>query len=202
MEFATEMVMEALQRKLKVAEVPIQYYRRQGSSKLRPFEDGWRHLRFMLLFCPAWLYLWPGLIVGAAGLAVLLLLSRGPVMFMGHAWDTHAMINAAFLSILGYQLVNLWVFAHVFGEQQGYFVPDKNMVFITRNFNLEKGIMIGLALFFIGFGMNSFVFLEWWRSSFGDLHRIRESLVGITFMIIGLQTVFSSFFMSLLVMRR
>jgi len=202
MEFATEMVMEALQRRLKVSEVPIQYYPRKGCSKLRPFADGWRHLRFMLLFCPTWLYLWPGVILGAAGLFALLLLSGGPVMFAGHAWDTHAMINAAFLTILGYQLINLGVFARVFGEQQGYFAPDQNMLFITRNFDLEKGILIGLALFFIGFGMNFFVFVEWWRRAFGDLHRIRESLVGITFMIIGLQTIFSSFFMSLLVMRR
>lgn len=202
MEFATEMVMEALQKKLKIKEMPIDYHRRQGSSKLRPLKDAWRHIRFMLLFCPTWLYLLPGLFLTIAGVLALLILVRGPVFFLGHSWDIHVMVLFSLLSLLGYQLINLGMSARTFAVQQGYIAEDKTISRLTKYFRLESGILAGLVLFIIGLGINLFIFAEWWNSSFGPLFRIRESILAMTFLVLGLQTIFSSFFISLLIVRR
>lgn len=202
MEFATEMIMEALQKKLKIKEVPIEYHPRKGESKLRPFQDGWRHLRFMLLFCPTWLYLLPGLFLTGLGLFMLMVLFTGPVYFLGHSWDIHLMILSSFLSILGYQLINLGMYAKTFAVQQGYLRIDKIIDLMGKYFKLETGILLGSIFFIAGLTINMFIFVEWWHRSFGELYRIRESILAMTFMVLGLQTIFSSFFLSLLVIRR
>lgn len=202
MEFATEMVMEALQRKLKIKEVPIDYHPRKGESKLRPFKDAWRHFRFMLLFCPTWLFLVPGLLFTVVGLIMMGLLARGPLFFLGHSWDLHMVVFFSLLSILGYQLLNLGVYAKTFAVQQNYLTDDKVISFVGKRFKLETGLFLGGVLFLIGLGINIWIFIEWWQNAFGSLYRIRESIAAMTFMILGLQTVFSSFFISLLLVRR
>ena len=202
MEFATEMVMEALYKKLKIKEVPINYYPRKGISKLRPFQDAWRHLRFMFLFCPTWLYFVPGLLITCFGIFTLLLLVKGPFYFLGHNWDMHMLILASLLSILGFQLLNLGVYAKTFAVRQGYLRRDKIMLFLARNFRLEVGILIGLIFFIFGLGVNLSIFIEWWQKSFGTLYRIREAILAMTFMSLGFQTIFSSFFISLLLIKR
>ncbi|UCD15439.1 MAG: glycosyltransferase family 2 protein [Candidatus Omnitrophota bacterium] len=202
MEFATEMVMEALQKKLKIKEIPIDYHPRKGDSKLRPLKDAWRHIRFMLLFCPTWLYLFPGLLLTVLGVSMLLALMRGPVLFLGHSWDIHIMVLFSLLSILGYQLINLGMYAKTFAVQQGYIAHDRTIASLTKYFRLESGVLAGFLLFIIGLGISLFIFIEWWNSSFGPLFRIRESILAMTFMVLGLQTIFSSFFISLLIIRR
>ncbi|MBU1122036.1 MAG: glycosyltransferase family 2 protein [Candidatus Omnitrophica bacterium] len=202
MEFATEIVMEALQKRLKIKEIPIDYHPRKGNSKLRPLKDAWRHIRFMLLFCPTWLYLFPGLVLTILGVFALLGLVRGPVFFLGHSWDIHVMVLFSLLSILGYQLINLGMYARTFAVQQGYIVQDKIISRLTKYFRLESGILAGFLLFALGFGISLGIFIEWWNSSFGPLFRIRESILAMTFLILGLQTIFSSFFISLLIIRR
>lgn len=202
MEFASEMIMEALQKNLRIAEVPIDYHPRKGTSKLHPVKDAWRHLRFMLLFCPTWLYFVPGFLLGVFGFLTMLLLMGGPVNFLGHAWDIHMLVLAAFLGIFGYQLVNIGLYAKMFAVQQGYLEQDKVLDWFAKYIRLETGILIGGIFFLLGFVINGGIFIEWWQSSFGQLYRIRESLAAMTFMILGLQTAFSSFFLSLLAIRR
>jgi len=202
MEFATEMVMEALQRRLNVGEVAIQYYPREGDSKLRPFEDGWRHLRFMLLFCPTWLYLLPGAAMLIVGLLAMLVLVGGPVRFLGRTWGMHVMIFGSLLSLVGYQVINLGVYARTFAVKQDYLKKDRPMSFILNNFHLETGIIIGLVVFSTGLAINVGIFWEWWSNSFGSLYRIRESILAMTLMVLGMQTFFSSFFISLLLIKR
>lgn len=202
MEFATEMVKEALRKDLKIKEISIGYYPRKGVSKLRPVRDAWRHIRFMLLFCPTWLYLVPGFSLSIAGVFVLILLASGPVLFLGHNWDIHMMVLAALLSILGYQLINLGMSAKTFAVQHKFIIKDQAVSFFTRYFKLETGLLIGAVLFIIGAGINLFIFMEWWQREFGSLYRIRECILAMTFMVLGLQTIFSSFFLSLLGMRR
>lgn len=202
MEFATEMVMEAFLKKLKIKEIPIDYYSRKGISKLEPLKDGWRHLRFMLLFSPDWLYFFPGLLTTVFGLSVLLLLLRGPLFFLGHNWDIHMMVLGALLSILGYQLVSLGMYAKVFALREEYIGKDKAISFFFKFFNLETTISFGLIFFTIGLGANILIFIEWWNKSFGTLYRIREVILAMTFMILGLQIIFSSFFISLLMLPR
>lgn len=202
MEFATEMVVAALQNGLKIAEIPINYYLRQGKSKLNPLSDAWRHIRFMLLYSPLWLYFVPGVIGFSLGLLILLLLAKGPFVFLGRSWDIHAMVFGSLICILSYQILNLGVYAHSYAITQGFLKSEPLMVFFQRIFSLEKGTILGLLLFFTGLVINIFIFAEWFSRNLGPLYRIRESILAMTFLVIGLQTIFSSFFLSLLFLKR
>lgn len=202
MEFATEMVVAAINNDLKIHEVPIHYFRREGVSKLKSFSDAWRHIRFMLLFCPVWLYFIPGIAGFILGMLILLLLSGGPVFFMGHLWDMHPMVFAAVLSILSYQLLHLGIYSHTFAVEQGFLKKDSFITFFQRHFSLERGIFVGLLFFCVGLCINAFIFIEWFHNRFGALYRIRESILAMTLLVIGLQTLFSSFFISLLSLKR
>jgi glycosyltransferase involved in cell wall biosynthesis len=202
MEFATEMVVSALQNNLKICEVPVNYYPRKGESKLMPLADAWRHIRFMLLYCPVWLYFIPGAVGFLFGMAILLLLLRGPFLFLGHYWDIHLMVFASIFCIFSYQILNLGVYAHTFAIRQGFLKYDKVTLFFQRHFNLERGLILGGAIFMVGFIITLFIFLEWFANHFGALYRIRESILAMTLFVIGLQTVFSSFFISLLFLEK
>ncbi len=202
MEFATEMVVAAINNDLKMGEVAINYFPRQGVSKLKSFSDAWRHVRFMLLFCPVWLYFIPGLAGSALGMAVLLLLAGGPVYLFGHLWDMHPMVFAAVLSILSYQLLHLGIYAHTFAVEQGFLKKDFFITFFQRHFNLERGLLVGFFFFVVGLTINILIFAEWFHNRFGALYRIRESILAMTLLVVGLQTVFSSFFISLLSLKR
>jgi glycosyltransferase involved in cell wall biosynthesis len=202
MEFATEMVVSALTNNLKVYEVPIHYYPRKGESKLNPFTDAWRHIRFMLLYCPVWLYFIPGAAGFIIGMTLLLLLLKGPFLFLGHMWDLHLMVFASMISILSYQILNLGIYAHTFAIRQGFLKFDKLTRLLERHFNLEKGLIVGGVIFLVGFVMIFLISLEWFSKYFGALYRIRESILAMTLLVIGLQTVFSSFFVSLLFLEK
>ncbi|MBP7217046.1 MAG: glycosyltransferase family 2 protein, partial [Candidatus Omnitrophica bacterium] len=202
MEFATEMVVFALMHNLRSCEVPITYYPRKGSSKLSPLHDAWRHLRFMLLYCPLWLYFIPGGLGFGAGFMVLLLLARGPFFFLGHNWDIHGMTIASAFCILSYQVLNIGVFAHTFAIRQGFLKNDASTMFFSRYFNLEKGILLGSIVFISGAVILGLIIAEWFAKRFGALDKIRESILAMTLLVIGLQTIFSSFFLSLLVLER
>jgi len=202
MEFATEMVVAALQNGLKIYEVPINYYPRRGESKLMPLADAWRHIRFMLLYCPVWLYSIPGSAGFILGMAVLLILLKGPFFFLGHYWDIHLLVFASIFCILSYQVLNLGVYAHTYAIRQGFLKYDKATLFFKRHFNLERGIMLGGMVILAGFGIILFIFIEWLAKHFGALHRIKESILAMTLMVIGLQTIYSSFFISLLFIER
>ncbi|MCX5701422.1 MAG: glycosyltransferase family 2 protein [Candidatus Omnitrophica bacterium] len=202
MEFATEMVVAALQNGMKIYEIPIEYYEREGKSKLNPFSDAWRHIRFMLLYCPVWLYFIPGLIGFLLGICLLLLLLKGPFLFLGHYWDIHVMVFASVICVLSYQLLNLGVYAHTFAIGEGFLKYDRTTMLFQRHFTLEKGLIVGVLLFILGLGINTFIFIEWFSKHFGALYRIRESILAMTLLVIGLQTIFSSFFIDLLLLRR
>lgn len=202
MEFATEMVVSALRHNLRINEIPIDYHSRKGESKLMPLADAWRHIRFMLLYCPVWLYFIPGAVGFGLGMLALMLLLSGPFLFLGRHWDIHLMIFASVISILSYQMLHLGVYAHTFAIKQGFLKYDAFTLFFKRHFNLEKAIFIGGAIFLSGFAVTLLIFIEWFSLSFGPLHKIRESILAMTLLVIGLQTVFSSFFISLLFLER
>jgi len=202
MEFATEMVVSALTNHLKITEVAINYHPRKGESKLNAFFDAWRHVRFMLLYCPVWLYFIPGAMGFVFGIGLLLLLLKGPFLFLGHYWDIHLMVFASVFSILSYQILNLGICAHTYAIRQGFIRYDVFTLFFKRHFSLERGIILGGFLFLIGFVITFFIFVDWFSKHFGPLYRIRESILVMTLLVIGLQTIFSSFFISLLFLRR
>jgi len=202
MEFATEMVVFALMNNLKTCEVPIDYHSRKGKSKLNPLYDAWRHIRFMLLYCPLWLYFIPGLAGFILGLSLMLILLKGPFLFLGRNWDIHVMIFTSVICILSYQILNLGIYAHTFAIRQGFLRYDRLTLFFKRHFNLERGLILGGIIFLIGISVIAFIFIEWFSRHFGALYRIRESILAMTMLIIGIQTMFSSFFISLLFLER
>lgn len=198
MEFGIEMIFTALQKKLKIVEIPTIYNPRKGKSKLKPFHDAWRYFRFMFIFSPDTLYLLPGCVLTLGGLSILLLLARGDFIFIGHKWGIHAVVLASLLTLLGFQIINIGAYAKVFAVRERYLEKDKIISFLTRHFKLEIGILIGGIIFTIGFFINFVIFLEWWKKFFGPLYRIKEAILAMTFMVLGIQVIFSSFFLSLL----
>jgi hypothetical protein len=130
------------------------------------------------------------------------LLIRGPFMFLGRAWDIHVLVFASMLSILSYQLIHMGVYAHTFAAGEGFIHEDRLIVLLQRHFSLEKWLFVGFLFFLIGLAINTFIFIEWFNHNFGALYRIRESVFSTTLLVIGLQTMFSSFFISLLLLRR
>ncbi len=197
MEFASEMIVAALREKLSIRELPITYYPRKGRSKLEPLSDAWRHVRFMLLFSPRWLFLVPGVFCFGGGLLALFLSGFGVLVILGHRFDIHAMIFFAFFSLLGYQIITLGLCAKTYSWLAG-FESDALLERFYRRFNLEKGIGLGLLSFMLGFIPSASIFIQWVRTDFGPLDHARLALIGLLLMILGIQTIFTSFFLSLL----
>lgn len=198
MEFASEMVINAARAKLKVAEVPITYYPREGESKLRSFRDGWRHLRFMMLYSPDHLFLIPGAILLVLGLAGMLWLLGGPQIVSGHSVDYHFMFVASLFTIVGFQvlLTGFYAKAYAFTHR---FAPDDRMIqLFYRYFSLEEWLIAGLVVFLVGLGIDAGIFFTWVQHHFRDLFAVREALLALTLMVIGLQLIFSSFLLSIL----
>ncbi len=197
MEFASEMIYKAGKLGLKIAEVPITYKKRIGTSKLSPFRDAWRHLKFMLLFSSTYLFLIPGLILGSLGGLGMLGLVFGPQKFLGRIFDFHTMMASAFLLLLGFQIVFLGLFAKVFAMN---FLEEENK-FLTETLSrvtLEKGIILGLSTSVVG-GIGVLrVLWEWWQNSFGVLADERLLLFGLTLFVLGVEIIFSSFFFGII----
>ncbi|HEX6510097.1 MAG TPA: glycosyltransferase, partial [Chloroflexota bacterium] len=198
MEFASEMVINAARAKLKVAEVPITYYPREGESKLRSFRDGWRHLRFMMLYSPDHLFLIPGAIFFAIGLLGMLWLSTGAKDVGGHFVDYHFMFIFSLLTIVGFQvlLTGFYAKAYAFTHR---FAPDDRMIqLFYRYFSLEEWLIAGFLIFLVGLGIDGAIFYTWVQHHFRDLFAVREALLALTLMVVGLQLIFSSFLLSIL----
>lgn len=204
MEFASEMVIKATLGNMRVTEVPITLHPdgRDRPSHLRSFRDGWRHLRFMLLFSPTWLFLIPGGICMLLGLVPLIALSNGPVRIGPLSFDIHYMVLGSLLTILGFQLVTTGMFAKVYSHAARLYAPDATMNLLTRYFNLERGLLVGAVIFVAGFLMDASILVRWLHSGMGSLQAVRPAIQASTFMIIGAQTIFSSFFLSMLALTR
>ena len=145
MEFASEMVIRAAQTKLNIEQIPIDYHPRGGSSKLSSFRDGWRHLRFLLVHSPTYLFLLPGLTMLVLGvlLSVMVLAGRS---LLGRHWDIHALIGASLLEIVGIQVIGLGLCAYAY---TGYFMGYRDDTWFDRaraRVRLEDGLLVGLAI--------------------------------------------------------
>jgi glycosyltransferase involved in cell wall biosynthesis len=202
MEFASEMIIQALRENLKIVEVPIVYHPRKGVSKLAPLSDAWRHLRFMLLFSPTYLFLFPGGFLFILGLCGLVLFLPGRFSLFGHRFDVHAMVFASLFSILGFQIITLGLYAKTYALLEGYERENKLLKMFYRRFKLEKGLALGLGLFLLGVSINIYIVYKWVKGGLGSLNEARGALFALTFTVIGLQTVFSSFFLSMLGIQR
>ena len=199
MEFASEMVFKAYRRGLAVSEIPVDYYPRVGESKLNRFGDAWRHVRFMLLYSPSWLYLVPGAILLLLGIAGMVLLAAGPIDLFGRSWQIHTMLGFVALTLIGAQVIQLGVFARTYarvriGEQ------DVLLERLGRRLSLEHGLFGGSALVLASVIGLTLVLAEWASNGFGTLGRVYETALLVTSLGLGIQIIFAAFYLALLTM--
>jgi glycosyltransferase involved in cell wall biosynthesis len=200
MEFASEMVFKAFRRQLAVSEIPIDYFARTGESKLSRFGDAWRHVRFMLLYSPSWLYFVPGFFLLLLGLAGMLVLATGPVDVFGRTWQIHTMLAFVALTLMGAQVVQLGLFARTYALVH-FHEYDQLLDRLRRRVHLEHGLLFGLALVLTGAGVLLAILIRWAHAGFGALGDEYPTALGVTLVGLGVQTVFGSFFIGLLTMR-
>jgi glycosyl transferase family 2 len=200
MEFASEMVFKSFRRKLRVGEIPIDYFPRTGESKLSRFSDAWRHVRFMLLYSPSWLYFVPGIAMLVLGIAGMLVLATGPVDVFGRTWQIHTMLAFVALTLMGAQVVQLGVFARTYALTH-YGEHDALLERLRRKVHMEHGVLLGAALVLTGIGILVTVFARWARGGFGALADEYPTALAVTLVGLGVQTIFGSFFIGLLTMR-
>jgi glycosyltransferase involved in cell wall biosynthesis len=198
MEFASEMVIKAIKTDLKIKEIPITYYPRKGESKLNSFRDGWRHLRFMLMLSPTYLFLIPGILLFLLGLIGTVALLPGPLQIGSRAYDIHVMVLACLLCLLGYQVLLLGLSARSLSVTRGFSSSDLLIQCVYRHFTLEKGLLLGRVIFAVGFLIDGWIAYGWVKSGFGELQKVRPALFALLLMILGTQTIFSAFFVSML----
>lgn len=204
MDFASEMVIKAALSGMAIREIPITLHRdgRNRPPHLRAFRDGWRHLRFMLLFSPFYLFLLPGMLLMAAGSLPLLLLGGGPRAVAGVRFDVHYMALGSLLTILGYQVVSTGLFAKVYSHAARLYTQDRTIDLLLHHFTLERGVVAGAILFLWGFVIDAAILVHWLQSGRGALDALRPAIQASTLMILGAQTIFSSFFLSMLLVPR
>jgi glycosyltransferase involved in cell wall biosynthesis len=200
MEFASEMVIRAGKERLAIEEIPIHYHPREGESKLSSFRDGWRHLRFLLVHSPTWLFIVPGAVLAALGtliaLTVLLQLD-----VLGREWDLHTMVGAALLMIVGTQVLALGLCAHAYGT---YFMGEQDPWFdrMRARFRLEHGLLLGGIVVWAGLVVGAIILGIWIDRGFGALSEERLAVLAATLVIVGIQIFFSSFLLSIIGLRR
>jgi glycosyltransferase involved in cell wall biosynthesis len=203
MEFASEMVIKASLKRMKIAEVPVTLSPdgRSRPPHLRTWRDGWRHLRFMLLFSPRWLFLYPGLALFVASLIVGILLETGPKYIGSIRFDIHTLLLAGFGCLIGYQLVVFALFTKVFAMQQGFHPPNPTYSTIFHYLRLETGLLLGALMFVAGVVGAFIAVLSWQSAGFGALDpqtTMREIIPAAVLLTLGVQTIFASFFLSIL----
>jgi len=199
MEFASEMLEIAIKNDQRIAEVPITYYPRpEGSApNLSSFSDGWRHLKFIFLNAPNALFLLPGSILFALGL-LLVFLIWAPFNLWAIRLGIHSMIAGCLFAIAGYQIVFLGLFAKIFAARQGLRDPDRITGLISKHITFERGATVGLAIFLAGFSFTLYLLWNWRGSGYSDLPLVDQDIAGLTMLVVGLQTIFYSFFLSVI----
>ncbi|HEX8173603.1 MAG TPA: glycosyltransferase family 2 protein [Pyrinomonadaceae bacterium] len=207
MEFATEMIIKSSLYRVGITEVPITLHpdgRTSHAPHLKTFRDGWRTLRFFLMYSPRWLFLAPGALLILLGLAGYALGLPG-VTIKGITFDAHTLLFATLSILCGYQSILFAIFSKTFAISEGLMPEDPRMNRFFEVVNLERGLIIGAGSLLIGIALLLGALNQWRLTDFGHLdysHTMRWVIPGATLTALGLQTIFSSFFVSILGMRR
>ncbi len=207
MEFATEMIIKASLRGARIAEVPITLWpdgRTAHPPHLRTFRDGWRTLRFFLMFSPRWLFLVPGVVLIALGMLGYGVALPG-VSWRGVNFDVHTLLFASLFVICGYQSIVFAILTKTFGITEGLLPPDPRMTKFWSVIDLERGLLVGVGGLLIGIPLLIGAVVQWWSVDFGALdysRTMRLVIPGFLFCVLGVQTILYSFFGSILGLRR
>lgn len=207
MEFASEMVIKATLRGMRIANVPITLSPdgRSRPPHLRSWRDGWRHLRFMLMYSPRWLFLIPGLFLLAFGTVVGGLLLAGPIRAGSVSFDLNTLVVCSMCVLLGFGLVSFAVFAKVFAITEGLLPEDRRLARLSRIITLEVGLVIGVVVALLGLGLLAAALFYWGERGFGELsagESLRLVVPAATLITLGVQIIFASFLVSILALRR
>jgi glycosyltransferase involved in cell wall biosynthesis len=207
MEFASEMIIKATLAETRTAEVPIHLYpdgRVSHAPHLKTFRDGWRHLRFYLLYCPRWLFLVPGtllMLLGALGYGIAM-----PQLQIGRLrFDVHTLLFASLSIIAGYQSIVFALLTKIFAISEGLLPQDERLTKMGRFVTLERGLLLGAVVMLAGLVLLGDAVSQWWAVDFGALnysYTMRWVIPGVMFTTLGFQTILFSFFLSVLALRR
>ena len=207
MEFATEMIIKSSIYGVKIAEVPITLHpdgRKSHAPHLKTFRDGWRTLRFFMMYSPRWLFLYPGALLILTGLLGYALAMPG-ITALGVTFDAHTLLFSSLSLLLGYQSILFAIFAKTFAISEGLLPENRRMTRFFEIVNLEKGLILGAGALAVGLVLLLIAINQWWAVAFGHLdyaRTMRFVVPGVTLTALGFQTVLSSFFGSILGMRR
>jgi len=203
MEFALEMIVKAALRGLSIAEVPttLSPDGRDRAPHLRSFRDGWRSLRFYLLLCPRWLFLYPGILLAASGGMASTVLVISDVAIGNIVFAHHSLILTAAMTNIGVQSVLFWAFARIVGEHAGLLPVDPAFNAFRRLLTLERVLPVGIALVVFGVAAALYALISWYELSFGEIRgdTLTRIVCSASFMaVLGFQLIFASFFICLL----
>ena len=203
MEFASEMVIKAKLMGMKIVEVPATLSRdgRSRPPHLRPYRDGWRHLRFMLLFSPDWLFLYPGLFLMCAGVLLGSKLLASPVYIKGVSLSLDTLIYSVTMIEVGFQAILFALLSRAYAVQEGLFPKSSKPTLFDNIFKLERGIILGSVLIVIGFLLFLYVFSIWESANFGpiDIPKVTPIVIGSSISLsLGFEIILSSFLLSML----
>ncbi len=206
MEWASEMVIKSRFYNLKISEVPITLYKdgRTRASHLKPWQDGWRHLRFMLLHAPRWLFLIPGFLMLISGIIGMTVLSAGPLKIQSVTLDVHSLLVMAFILILGVQMLFTGAFATLYSHIVGILPFDERFHRLIGFFTLRKLLTASIVLAACGFSGFFFTFFKWYQVDFAALNyqvTMRYLIPSLTLITLAIQGVFNGFMLSLLFLK-
>ena len=206
MEFASEMVVKATIANIRIAEVPttLSPDGRSRPPHLRSWRDGWRHLRFLLLFSPRWLFLYPGLAALVLGLLGTLWLLPESRTVGGITFDVHTLLYSAILMFVGCQSVTFWIFAKIYGEREGVVPPDPWFHQAIKIISVERGLIAGAFLLVVGMALGLAAVGFWTTRGFGTLapsDTMRYVIPSATMILLGFHIIYAAFFISLLDIR-
>jgi glycosyltransferase involved in cell wall biosynthesis len=207
MEFASEMVVKASLMGMKITEVPttLSPDGRSRPPHLRTWRDGWRHLRFLLMYSPKWLFLYPGFFLMIVGLVVSAILTLQPIYLFGVRLDVHTLLYTASCIIIGFQGVVFYLFTKIFAIREGLLPEDKTLSSLYKFVTLESGLLVGSVLTIIGLILTMYAFQDWNQAGFAGLNpsiTLRKVIPAVTSLIIGIQLILYSFFLSILGLRQ
>jgi len=194
MEFASEMIIKTGIMKLKIKEIPITLYRdkRDKPPHLHTWRDGWRHLKFMLLYAPNFVFIWPAIIAFVIGSILLLLQIRGPFVFGSIYMDIHSMILGLTLSIVGISVFEMGMIIKLYSHLNNYYTKDK-IVNWMKKITLEKSLIAGGIILLLGIMADAVIVFDWAKNGFHDINLSRLAIFGLYFIFVGVSFISFSF---------
>jgi glycosyltransferase involved in cell wall biosynthesis len=207
MEFASEVVVKSVLHGLRISEIPITLHPdgRTRAPHLRSWRDGWRHLRFLLMYSPRWLFLYPGLLLTIGGGLLTVALAVSPIEIGGFRLGVGALAASGILTVIGYQAVLFACLTKVYGQAEGLLPTDPRFNRVFRYARLETGLFVGTLMIVLGLGASAVAYLGWRDSGWGTTSAggtIRAVVPAALGLVLGSLTILGSFFLSILGMGR